>query len=222
MTKLPKLIVLFGHRQEHGKDTCGKLLKNYLNSINISNSRHSFAKLLKKQVAERYNLDADKMDDAEYKKQLVPWASPNPDGSVRTVRDLLLLEGCHGRSLWEDTWAWSAYEESLKSGNEVCYLTDYRFPNEKESFDRLFELYVSTNLNNKLENAIKPVIVSIQVYRESGVFKNDGADAELPDDFEKWDYNIINKDTSDWLELLDFQVKEIFNSVWREICHGNL
>jgi hypothetical protein len=50
------------------------------------------------------------------------------------------------------------------------------------------------------------------VHRPAGVFKNDGADGELPDleDTNAWDYVIMNDiEGQGWKERLEIQMKEI-------------
>jgi len=233
---LPKVIYLFGHRQGAGKDESCNILQDILKEKGISNYRTLFAKMLKKHVADRYGLDLAAMEKQEYKASIVPHAQPkikyideatgkevptwvymNP-GSLkikvvetpRTVRDILIEEGRFARSIWGDTWAWQVYKELFDSGMEIGIVSDYRYPNESDPNGKLFDLFVS---NKQKEDPtwkfVKPKIIKIQVYRKDGIFANDGADAELPDDFSFYDYNIINEPRPDWRDNLKRQIEDI-------------
>jgi hypothetical protein len=194
-------IFLFGHRQQHGKDTCCNILEEIFKKKNITYCRTYFAKLLKKQVAEKYNLDFNKMDDNEYK------LSKPAHLNGKTIREVLIKEGCAAREIWADVWANSVYQEILTSGKSIGVVSDYRFPNEYECFDRSFEYWSSlSSANNE-----KPKVIRILVHRPNGIFKNDGADGELPD-IEKpefWDYIIINNDVTGWKNVLHENVLAI-------------
>ena len=204
-----KFIFLFGHRQQHGKDTCCDILTKILIEKNITFKRSFFAKLLKKQVAERYNLNYDLMETNEYKLWCPPHINKKitklEDGSSiekpRTVRDILIEEGCKGREIWSNTWANSMYMELLKSNSEIGICSDYRYPNEYKSFNDSFKEF---SHNNSCE---KPIIIRVLVHRPNGVFKNDGADNELPDvDESSWDYIILNENKENWKENLESQI----------------
>lgn len=244
---LPKTIFLFGHRQGHGKDTCCDILEKYLQNKDISYSRTSFAKKLKQHAAERYGLDASKMDSQEYKDWCPPWIKPYEvnveyshiafkkgyiDGQFlvmdgekyaitsmndqnkmltflkpRSVRQILIEEGCKGRDIWQDTWAFAAYSELFNTGTEVGFISDFRFPNEYDSFNSIFDLYCE---REGVQIETRPSVVKVQVYRKNGIFKNDGADAEIPDDFGYWHYNIVNSEVENWYNVLEEEVSKVF------------
>lgn len=187
-----KVIFLFGHRKNMGKDTCCDILENKLKKINVSYTRTSFAKKLKYHSAERYSLDYTKMDGQEYK------LSKPSHLNGKSVRDVLLFEGQMARKIWLDVWAWSAYQEIFTSNKSVSFISDFRFPNEYNAYDKLFDLY----LKSSGEIIEKPKIIKVQVWREGVKIENDGADGELPDHFEYWDENIVNEETDDWHERL--------------------
>lgn len=157
--------------------------------------------MLKKQVADKYNLDFSKMDDNEYKL-----SKPKHLNGL-TVRDVLIKEGCSARSIWEDVWANSVYQEILNSGKKIGIVSDYRFPNEYGCFDRSFDFWSSLSTSNNE----KPKIIRILVHRPNGIFKNDGADGELPDieSPESWDYIVINNDIPGWKNVLQENVLAI-------------
>lgn len=205
-----KYIFLFGHRQQHGKDTCCDILTDILKEKNKTFKRSFFAKLLKKQVAERYNLNYDLMEKNEYKLWCPPHINKKctklEDGSIveknRTVRDILIEEGCKGREIWENTWANSMYIDLLSSNTEIGICSDYRYPNEYKSFESSFKEFSPYN------SCEKPIIIRVLVHRPNGIFKNDGADNELPDvDESAWDYIIINENKENWKENLELQIK---------------
>jgi len=245
-----KHILLLGHRQQHGKDTCCDILENLLNKSNIKYTRTFFAELLKKQVAERYNLDAAKMELAEYKKWCPPWINPiqketnkinvkewkdnnaliddqwcevvtkdaGYSGNVvvylkpRTVRDILIEEGCNARAIWGDAWANYAYQKLFNSGSRIGIISDYRFPNEYSCFQNSLIKYLDSRNETPNYNFEQPKIHRVLVHRPAGVFKNDGADGELPDleDTNAWDYVIMNDiEGQGWKERLEIQMKEI-------------
>jgi len=196
-------IFLFGHRQQHGKDTCCNHLEDIFKEKTIPYCRSYFAKLLKYQIAERYNLDFYKMEDGAYKM-----SKPEHLGGL-TVRDVLIKEGCGARVIWGDVWANSVYQEMFMSDAKVGIVSDYRFPNEYGCFERSFDFWKTKYLPPK--DVIKPKVVRVLVHRPSGVFKNDGADGELPD-IEKpecWDYIVINEDHDGWKGRLKDQVVSI-------------
>ncbi len=238
---LPKVIYLFGHRQQMGKDSCCDILQEVLREKEILHCRTLFAKTLKKHVADRYGLDVASMEKQEYKASIVPHAAPKIKyideatgqevptwvfmypGKLkvkqvevpRTVRDILIEEGRFARSVWGDTWAWQVYKEIFESGMEIGIVSDYRYPNEGDPNNKLFELFVS---NKQKEDPtwkfVKPKIIKIQVYRKDGIFANDGADAELPDDFSFYDYNIINETRADWRDNLKRQLLDILSKTY--------
>jgi hypothetical protein len=190
-------IFLFGHRQQHGKDTCCNILERIFKEKNISYGRTYFAKLLKKQVAEKYNLNFSLMDDNDYKL-----SKPEHLGGL-TVREVLIKEGCGARSIWEDVWANSVYQELFSLNCQIGLVSDYRFPNEYKCFDRSFNYY--TSQQNSVDDIVKPKLIRVLVNRSQGIFKNDGADGELPDveDPKSWDYIIINQDVINWKDRLE-------------------
>jgi hypothetical protein len=211
-------------------------LQDILKEKQISNCRTLFAKMLKKHAADRYGLDLAAMEKQEYKASVVPHAAPKikyideatgkevptwvymDPGSLkikavetpRTVRDILIEEGRFARSIWGDTWAWQVYDEIFSSLTEIGIISDYRYTNEGDPDGKMFDLFVQ---NKKKDNPnckfIKPKIIRIQVYRKDGIFTNDGADAELPDDFSFYDYNIINDTRPDWRDNLKKQLEDI-------------
>lgn len=234
---LPKIIYLFGKRQGHGKDTCCDILSDILEKRNISFSRGMFAKNLKKHVCERYGLDYSKMDSQEYKLSLVKHASPKTsyitdDGrevplwvymnsgelkvtqkvTARTVRDILIDEGRFARSIWDDVWAWQVYRELFNSGAEIGFVSDWRYGNEA-NLNKMYDMFLSS-VDGDTSLYVKPKLVRIQVYRPKGVFKNDGADAELPDDFNFYDYNIMNDEVPNWRDNLRNQLEDIISKTY--------
>jgi hypothetical protein len=238
---LPKVIYLFGHRQGHGKDTCCDIMEDLLKDKMVYYKRTMFAKTLKQHCCDRYGLDFSRMDDQDYKLSIVPHASQKityideASGSEvphwvfmdpgklkvtqkvepRTVRDILIEEGRFARSIWGDTWAWHVYNEIYSSGCEIGIVSDFRYPNEADPVEKLYNLFLEKN-NKKYQSCIpsKPKIIKIQVYRPDGVFKNDGADAELPDDFDFYDYNIMNEPTPDWRNNLKRQIRDILDKTY--------
>lgn len=208
-----RYIFLFGHRQQHGKDTCCNILEKLLIKKEIAFKRTFFAKLLKKQVSERYNLNFDKMEDNEYKK----WCPPHIRKKIvkkthdlseevcRTVRDILIEEGCKGRDIWENTWANSAYMEIFKSEADIGIISDYRYPNEYKAFEASLEAFKADG-----GRVGTPKPIRVLVHRPDGLFKNDGADGELPDiDDSAWDYTILNDVKGNWEQHLEKQVSEM-------------
>lgn len=196
------VILLFGHRQFSGKDTCCDFLESFLTKRGISYYRNSFAKRLKQQVAERYNLSFELMENTEYKK-----SKPDHLGG-RTVREVLIQEGNFARSIWTPTWAWATYEPIFKANHPISFISDFRFPNEYDDYDKLYNLYEDTTP----EPNEKPKIVRVHVFRPNGIFNNDGADGELPDDFEYWDYNIVNEERPDWKQYLMNNLRDILEN----------
>lgn len=208
-----KLIFLFGHRQQHGKDTCCNILEKLLTERSITYKRTFFAKLLKKQVSERYNLSFERMEDQDYKmwcpphikKKIIKQTNGLTQEVSRTVRDILIEEGCKGRDIWENTWANSAYMELFRSNVDVGFISDYRYPNEYNSFSASYAAYCDEGGNTE-----KPLPVRVLVHRPDGIFKNDGADGELPDiDNAAWDHIIVNEPRTDWMQNLESEVKKL-------------
>jgi len=128
-----------------------------------------------------------------------------------TVRDVLIKEGNGSREIWKDVWANHVYKEILKKNPTVGLISDFRFPNEFDCFDRTYNKYT-----RKHQYEVKPKLIKILVNRPDGVFANDGADNELPDidDKKYWDYTIINNSQAyDWrldlkLQVVDIMIKE--------------
>lgn len=239
-------IFLFGHRATHGKDTCCDMLEQYLHYDSEKYCRTYFAKLLKSQVCERYNLDFDKMTDNDYKNWCPPWVAPKTheinishtdennftenktlikgvwydvinwgggySGNVvtykkpRSVRQVLIEEGCKGRDIWPDVWANSVYQEIFRSGAKYGLVSDFRFPNEYDCFETSWNYYNKTNAITHT-----PKVVKILVHRPDGKFVSDGADDQLPDvDEDYWDYIIYNDSGEDWYNVLKQRVIEVF------------
>jgi hypothetical protein len=212
-----KYIFLFGHRQQHGKDTCCNILENILKKKKISHARTYFAKLLKKQVSERYNLNFEKMENNDYKlwcpphikKKIVRTTEGLTHEVMRTVRDILIEEGCKGREIWENTWANAAYMELFRANPEIGIISDYRYPSEYITFSASFETF-----EKEYEKIERPIPIRVLVHRPNGVFKTDGADGELPDiDPIAWDYVILNDKSVGWEEHLENQLEDILKKL---------
>jgi hypothetical protein len=183
-------IILLGHRKQHGKDTVANIFQMLLPE---KVKRTMFAKRLKQQCAERYNLDLARMEDNDYKE-----SRPEHLGG-KSVRQVLIEEGCFGRSIWLPVWASGAYKEIFESSRPIGLITDYRFPNEYSDFEEI------CRVNG--EDPSNYVLHRILVNRPEGRFDDDGADAELPDsDSQCWDYAITNPETDDWIIQLQMQV----------------
>ncbi len=200
-------IFLFGHRKQHGKDTCANLLEDILSKRKISYERTFFAKELKKVSARKYNLDYDKMDDNAYK-------TSTPDHlNGLTVRDVLIKEGVFARGIWLNSWANIAFSEILSSRAKIGIISDFRFPNEYDGFSEILESYV--NLDPQKHKYIsKPRIHKILVHRPNGIFSNDGADDQVPDDTSYWDHVILNdNDSADWKLRLGHQLEGIIDKI---------
>jgi len=249
---LPEHIFLFGHRQQHGKDTSAELLKNFCVKNNIDYSYSFFARLLKKQVAERYNLDFEKMEEDSYKNWCPPWVESKSDqidiidlrldinfkigmeynykgrswkvlevnelnrkvtlNAPRTVRDILIEEGNKGRSIWENCWASAAYRDLFETDSKVGIISDYRFPNEYLCFDDVLNQYLNSKFGKETLNFNYPKVHRVLVHRPAGIFKNDGADGELPDleEPDEWDYVIMNDiEGNGWKKHLDGQISDM-------------
>ena len=197
------IIFLVGHRAGHGKDTFCDFMETELDKHNISWCRNSFAKMLKRIVADKYGLDDMQMGSQEYKFQ-----TPVQLGG-KTIRDVLIHEGNTSREIWLHVWAWAAFEELLIADKKVSFISDFRFPNEFSGFDELYDLYYKNCMEANRTPSRKPILRKIQVVRDDGTHNNDGADGELTDDFDYWDYNIINKNVPDWKE----QMKQNINNI---------
>lgn len=234
-------IFLFGHRKQHGKDTSCDILEEH---IGADYHRTYFAKLLKRQVCDRYNLDFDRMNEDEYKNWCPPWVAPairqanmsctdendfkNKRTRIkgvwydvidwgggytaisfeepRTVRQILIEEGCKGRDIWPDVWANSVYQEIFRSGAKYGLVSDFRFPNESDCFETSWNHY---NKGGAITRT--PKVVKILVHRPDGKFVSDGADDQLPDvDEDYWDYIIYNDGGENWYNVLKERVIEVF------------
>ena len=182
-------IFLFGHRKQHGKDTCCDILESILSHRNRGYCRTSFAKRLKEMAAKEYNLDVNRMDDDEYK------SSYPSHLDKKSVREMLIHIGCRERKKDPAFWAKHATSDIIKSGHKIGMVSDFRFPNEAMG----------------LENCGK--IHKILVHRPNGKFVSDGADDQLPDVDSYWDHVIMNDDDSNtWKSTLVSKVKEVLNN----------
>jgi hypothetical protein len=191
----PKIFI-FGHRKQSGKNYCSDVLNKHLTSFGTVHQTY-FAKKLKKICADKYNLDFSRMEDNDYKNHKPKWISPKVDGTARTVRDILIEEGCAARAIWRHTWSNIAYQEIIDSGAKYGIISDYRFPSEYSHGLGFGD------------------IIRVLVYRPDGIFDNDGADGELPDkeDQTAWDFIIDNPPIQDWQENLDKQITTLIQSV---------
>jgi hypothetical protein len=200
---MTKIVFLFGHRKQHGKDTCCDITEKILSSSDISFLRRSFASKLKKHCAERYNLDVSKMESDEYKK-----SKPEHLNGL-TVREVLLKEGNFARSIWENAWTFSTFNDIFESDKDVALISDFRYPNEVNCFSTLFKQWSMGKENpGKL-----PEIVKILVHRENGRFNSDGSDDQLPDlNDSLWDETILNNvENGDWYRNLFDQVQPVIH-----------
>lgn len=210
-----RIILLVGHRAQHGKNEVCDIISSYLKEKHISCHQTYFAKLLKKQVAEKYGLDFHKMEDNEYKKWCPPWIEPirvienGIEKQIpRSIRQILIEEGCKTRSIWGATWAFAVYKELLMSDCEVGIVSDFRFPNEFDSAKECFDIMGI----NKI-----PPIKKILVHRPMGTFNDDGADNELPDISDYWDHIIWNdKENEDWFLNLKSNTHKTLDKIWEE------
>lgn len=195
-----KRIYLFGHRQQNGKDTCANLMYEYLQKKGISCIKTSFAKTLKKQVAERYCLSVEKMEFQEYKL-----SKPEHLGG-KTVRDILIEEGNAARLIWKDVWAFAAYKEIFSSNVNVGIISDFRYENECDKEYKFLRIYTKEhNLQIQEYPLIKKILVNRLQYPKS----SDIADNALTDDESYYDYVIYNKSVKNWFEDLENQIISI-------------
>ena len=181
-------VVLFGHRKQHGKDTCCDILESILLDRKIGYCRTSFAKRLKEMAAKEYDLDVNKMDMDEYKSSY----PSHLDG--KSVREVLIHVGCRERERDPFFWSKHAAEDIITSGHKIGMISDFRFPNEASGMSNCGAVH------------------KILVYRPSGKFVCDGADDQLPDIDPYWDYVIINEDTSTWRDTLVKKVKAVLSN----------
>lgn len=196
-------IFLFGHRKQHGKDTCVELLQNILREKMISCRSTYFAKLLKKHTAERYGLDFEAMNDDKYKN-----SKPTHLGGA-SVRDVLIKEGCGARAIWQNTWAFPVYNELFTASENVGLVSDFRYPNEFSCFNECFKIFEK---NNNMFAEL-PKITKVLVHKPNGKFSNDGADDQLPDVDSYWDYTIMNDNyTTNWKQHLEKQLRTMVKS----------
>lgn len=200
---LPTHILLLGHRAGMGKDVCCDILETIFQSERITYTRQSFADKLKRIVADKYGLEYSRMNDQAY-KDLKP---PHLNG--RTVRDVLIHEGNQSREVWLPVWAWATYKNIFESETKVGIISDFRFPNEYNDFNSLFEKYA----NDKSIETVCPKLVKILVDRPSQPYNDDGADGELPDDPSYWDFVITNEEVTDWKERLEIHLKNILETL---------
>lgn len=199
---MTKVIFLFGHRQQFGKDSACDIASKILTKTSVSFIRTSFAKKLKKQVAERYDLNAAAMEMDEYKK-----SKPVHLGGL-TVRDVLIKEGTLARQIWSDVWTSSAYTDILISNADVGLISDLRYPGECENFNIIYDRW---QIKNGIGKSHKPLLIKVLVHREKGTFKSDGSDDQLPDlGGKEWDETILNNvEGGDWYKNLENQVNPI-------------
>jgi len=211
------IIFLFGHRKQHGKDTCCDITQNLLNKLSIEYIRTSFARKLKQHCAERYDLNVEQMEFDSYKN-----STPSHLNGL-TVRNVLLKEGNFARSIWENTWTFSTYasifkefhHEILENDNtskaKVALISDFRYPNEFDCFSSLYNKYITSPSNSERSNSEEPAVIKILVYREKGKFIADGSDDQLPDlDSNFWHETILNNvEDGNWYNNLVNQVEPI-------------
>lgn len=189
MSNKPEHVFLFGHRKQHGKDTCCDILENILSNRGIGYCRTSFAKRLKEMAAREYDLNVNKMDIDEYK------SSCPRHLNGKSVRDILIHVGCRERK--KDPFYWSKYaaEDIKHSGYKIGMISDFRFPNEACGLSSCGQVH------------------KILVHRPKGKFVSDGADDQLPDIDPYWDYVIINdNETSEWKDILVQKVKGVLSN----------
>ncbi|MCS7317629.1 MAG: hypothetical protein NZZ41_04875 [Candidatus Dojkabacteria bacterium] len=208
MFNIPKIIFLFGHRKQHGKDTCASIMESILDKCGVSCKKTSFAKKLKKCVAEKYNLSYEKMDYEDYKKSII-------EPYNKTVREILIQEGNLARSFWPDIWACHAYQEIFESNCEIGIISDFRFPNEFDEQHKYLKYYLQKkNIEYSSYYQENYKVYKILVLRENGTYINDGADDALPDEKSYYDYLINNPCSKDWKNVLSHQIKIILKETY--------
>lgn len=195
-----KLVFLLGHRKQMGKDTTCDLAETILNKNNISFIRTSFADKLKRHCAERYELNLAKMEFDVYKK-----SKPTHLNGL-SVRDVLIKEGTFARQIWSDVWTSSTFFNIFTSGATVGLISDFRYPNEFNSFEAT---YLRWSKRNNLHNNPLPKVVKVLAHRPGGPFNSDGSDDQLPDlDPNYWDEVILNSvEDIGWHENMERQVQ---------------
>jgi hypothetical protein len=223
------IVFLFGHRQQHGKNTAVAILEKHLKQISVEYVSTYFAKKLKMVCADKYGLDFSRMEDNEYKSSCPSWISPKTfywdttnerevphwvfmdPGRLtveqrtkpRTVRDVLLDESLASKALWEDIWSHEVYKEIGESGKSIGIVSDLRYPHEIT--------YASGPHMNPAH--VPKKLVKILVHRPRGIFKTDGADNLLPDIDEKfWDHVIINDESDNWFQCMERQLFTIMGA----------
>ncbi len=179
-----KTIFLFGFRAGNGKDSmCDKMEQ----VVDLSNKEHFpesiikrtfFAKKLKQNAADLYNLDYDKFESQDYKNSFPPHLNG------KSVRDILVEYGMKCREISENVWVNVVAEELKNSNKEIGIISDYRFPNE----------YL--HLKKSFSDDVK--LVRVLVTRPAIPNADNVADNMLSEDPEGWDEIFVNEETSDW------------------------
>ena len=217
--KMPEHIFLFGHRKQHGKDTCCDFAEEILADLGVGYCRTFFAKKLKEMAADEYNLDLSLMEDNDYK------CSSPAHLNGKTVRDILIEIGNRERSKDKDCWVRYAFKDIFESKQPIGLISDFRFPNEAAAIPSVATDLFSHICDKAPHTPMSMTAIQVHkvlVHRPDGVFVSDGADDQLPDLQEPideddnspgyWDHVIINDDTSDrWKESLKSKVAELLN-----------
>lgn len=126
-----KVLGIMG-RAGAGKDSVGQFLAEH-----YGYQVFGFSWPLKTLVAEAFDLDRSRMDELEYKESIVPGTFA-PDGSPRTLRQILQIIGTEGfRAVDPNYWVKRTLTEielmlSLPETQGVV-ITDLRFVNEAEA-----------------------------------------------------------------------------------------
>jgi hypothetical protein len=122
MTQQPRIIWLISGYAGSGKDTTADILTNLLGNAEVT--RDSFAGAVKDEVAAMYEFDRAYLDTQEGKARIVRF----PDGTVKTVRELLIEHAESTKVAADDPAVWA---------NRICapntphwVLSDWRFLDE--------------------------------------------------------------------------------------------
>lgn len=213
------MIIGLGHKKQVGKDTVGR----FIQSLNPTMERRSFAEKLKEVASVLFNVPVEKWSDAEFKESIIGYESGAPIGKLDeaiTPRKILQKIGESLRdNLDENIWVNALLNTYIliSSDNSTTIINEVEEDSEEEfgismtSVQKKFPNWIITDVRYPNEaKAIKDRGgILIRINRNTGFNDNHISETAL-DNYDGWDYIIDNNGT---LTDLFNQVKEIYEKI---------
>lgn len=189
-----KIIIAIHGKMRSGKDTLGKLIKNFL-EVNPDTLEHDkkdsiklykFADPIKQSLSATWGIPVKELEKDEVKNSLSPLGI--------TWRELMQAHGKKLKEIDEDYFCKALFNRIDNDPSKICIITDWRFPNETEFIENHNGIKLKV-MRDKVE-VFNGKYISREEYEGLNNSTSDISETSL-DNYNSFDY-IIDNNLSMW------------------------